>query len=370
MAIERIIPRGFMSLSEYIDDIVGMAAKAAHGPVKSPIQWSARQWDPNAQELASYGPSAGRVLNFFDYLENAPREALLIGESAPSRLVRDASNLNPSGGPGIYFPHQIQEVVGMQRNTAPTLAQANLGRIYGSIPQDDRAARVEASNNIRSVVNEILKSRLGLENVRGYKNTLAGIAEGLSDVDQTRFGYQVLTTPAEAGLIAAQSAERLGPDFLNAIATIAADPRAVYSVTPTRILSLANAGNFGPEVVTQAISNILGRGDTIRGVTLQDEIFKLLGKENLRQTSGTDVSSLAKKVAQSEERMVEKLLNRNVDDYAGVPTAKTPEVRRMNQLLNRLLTDDEKAGLQYLTPDQLGEFIQKVLRERAPGYGG
>lgn len=373
MAVSKIIPRGFVNLADYLNDIVSTARRSETGSVMPAIQWSARNWDPTAQELSSYGPEAGRVLGLFDYLENAPRQALLIGESTPVRQVKNPRKISiTERGTGLYIPGGASRAYTNIASGQDTLAAQAAKSAFRQIPDAGREERVFQVQNAQELAKNILQDRLGPK-AASYKSMLAALGESLGgDIEPLDYTYQVLTTPMETGLRAAQASQRLGPDFLDAISYIAA--KNPSSATPARVLKLSEASGLNRDVVDRAINNIVGRGDDVRGVTIQDEIFRLLGREDLNPVYGdTSGMSLGKAVSKADKDRTVAAAAKAKDKIASAATmgsaANNPAARRLNQLLDQLLTPAEKAGLEYLTPEQYGEFIQTVLRERAPGWG-
>jgi len=369
----------FLTLADYLDDIVRFGSKRAAGVLRNmpDIQWSSRR-SPAMSPLdyRDYGPNVERVWSLLDFIENAPDDALRIAARTRPRVMRNISN-NPallSGKIGVqdlapgalYAPVTSsgirQDVSGLTgENLAIRQLYAKLADVDG--PYGDRIAQAKRAEE---VAGGLLSQRLNEMNYARpddyARGATAALAESAADVTQgLPQGYSTLTMPLETGLRAAQAGLRYGSDYLQGLEALSS--RQPDLLNPARIIRLSEVGGLNPDIVNRAISNIVARNEPIRGGSIQDEIFRLLNREDL--VSPVDYNRLVQSEGAAKVRTREDALRRAEQSAVGT----TPAERQLNRLLDQVLTSEEKAGLSYLTPEQFGEFVQKVIRERMPDLG-
>jgi hypothetical protein len=369
----------FLTLADYLDDIVRFGRNRAAGVMRNmpDIQWSGST-PPRmlSVDYADYGPNVERVWSLLDFIEQAPDDALRIAARTRPRVMRSISN-HPalySGKIGVqdlvpgdlYAPTQSsvlrKEVTGASdEHIAVKQIYAKLAELAGP-----EGARVQQAKNAEGLASNLWRERLGAMrdiNPESYQRAAGtALAESAADVTQGfPQAYSTLTMPLETGLRAAQVGSLYGPDYLQGLETLSS--RRPDILNPARVIRLSEAGGLNPDIVNRAISNIIARNEPIRGVSIQDEIFKLLGREDL--VSPVDYNRLVNAEKAARVRTREATLRRAQQSAAGT----TPAERQLNRILDQVLTPEEKAGIEYLSPEQFGEFVQKVIRERLPDLG-
>jgi hypothetical protein len=373
--------KAFLTLADYLDDVVRYGRNRAPGVMRNmpDINWS--EMSPPVMtraDTSAYGPNVDRVWSLLDFIENAPDDALRIASRSNPRIMRNISTYDDivsgnvgttnMGAGGLYAPGISS---GIRQNVSGLPEEAkSVKQVYAKLAELTGAktgGRVEQAKNAERVAANLMRDRLSS---MGYGNmsdsaraARAALAESALDVTE-RFpqAYSSLTMPLETGLRAAQVGSRYGGDYLQGLEALSvAQPNLL---NPARVIKLGEAPGLNPDVVNRAINNIIARNEPIRGGTVQDEIFRLLGREDM--VSKTNYRTLAE-----SEKSGKGLTRRLEMERAAASSAgTTPAERQLNRMLDQVLTNEEKAGLSYMTPAQLGEFIQQVIAERLPALGG
>lgn len=377
------------NLASYIDDVLDLGKRAASQSYAPLVEWSRF---PARASGSEFGPNTLEVLQFDDFLRNASPEALAISAKTPGRSIRNLSGANPES-PNIYFPVMprmaddgvVRSLVGRSLSMRGKLEEdrlANLERTLSSV--DPNLSRSERSNAIKDAYVQARSpeftggqmARQTMEDRLAYDGRLPMLYPGIEDTGlrmarnardtariigmrgQDKFAidpqsYGFMTTPWLTGLLADQSAARLGGDFRSGLLSLALSTgRESPALTPARVLKYGErVPELNPDMVSSAVSWLRGNDIPVSGGTIARRMEEMASgvKSNVE-----DYNRVTTNIKEQTQRAVEN-------------TRKSRQAMKEQNQLMELLSPAEVKGLDYLSPEERGAFIMKALQERAQG---
>jgi len=377
------------NLASYIDDVLDLGKRAASQSYAPLVEWSRV---PARASGSEFGPNTLEVLQFDDFLRNASPEALAISAKTPGRFIRKLNSANTEKA-NIYFPVMpgmsdnglVRSAVSRSRSMSGKLKEDRLAELErtlssvdpnlsGSERTDDitdayvqaRSPEFMGGQMARQTMEDRLAydSRLpilypGIENAglrmaRNARDTARMIGMRGQDkfaIDPQSYGY--MTTPWLTGLLADQSAARLGGDFRSGLLSLALSTVREYpALTPARVLLYGErVPELNPDMVSSAVSWLRGNDIPVSGGTIAKRVEEMASGVKSNVEDYNIVTTNIKKQTQNAVENIRK---------------SRQAIKEQNQLM-KLLSPAEIKGLDYLSPEERGAFIMKALEERAKG---